>query len=93
MDKNNPLPREDVYDASHEVPFRRKVTPLRALGMVVAILMIFMGLLWTAEAVGLVAAVIPGGPGLIRGTIWGAVGLVGVFLLVIILMTMRERRD
>ena len=85
MDPQKPLPREDVDDAAEELPPRKLASPFRVFVSVVAVLLIFAGLLWVAEAIGLMAAVLPGGFGFFGGVIWGVLGLVGLLLVFLVL--------
>ena len=54
-----------------------------------SLLMLFAGLLWVGELVGLLAAVLPGGLGPVPAALLGTAGLIGLGLLVFVI---RKRR-
>jgi fatty acid desaturase len=84
-ESENPLPRDEVYDTvEEELPERRHSFLWYVVG-VIALFMVFLGLLWLAELIGLLAVFIPGGLSLFRATYWAVIGLVGLVLILLFL--------
>ena len=59
---------------------------------VIAGLMLLAGLLWLGEIFGLIAAVLPGGADPQSAALWGAAGVVGLVLLLVLLRAARQSR-
>jgi uncharacterized membrane protein (DUF485 family) len=93
-DKGIPVREENRYKHTDETQqsFNTKVTPLRILTWIVAILLVFSGVLWLGYAVGLLAAVVPGEPGIFQGWIWGMLGVVGLVIIIALLVSARSNK-
>jgi hypothetical protein len=55
--------------------------PVHYAFVIVALLMLLAGALWLGELAGLIAAVLPGGAGAVAGAVYGALGLLGLLIL------------
>jgi hypothetical protein len=88
MENQEPPAREDArYKHTDETQktYNRRFTPVRIIVWIVAILFILSGIIWLGYAVGLLTALMPGGPGIFEGWIWGMVGAAGIILLLFLL--------
>ena len=84
MDDHEPPAREDArikYTGETTESINKKYTPIRLLTWIVAILFVVFGVIWLGYALGLLAVLFPGGPGIFEGWIWGIAGLVGIGLV------------
>ncbi len=61
-----------------------------ALLVLLAVLMIGAALLWLGELIGVLAAVLPGGQGPVAGALWGALGMAGVVILLVVISLARR---
>ena len=66
------------------------LSPLRLFVGLVAVLMVFIGILWLGEVFGLLAALIPGGLQVFQGFVWGVVGLAGLVVLFLLYLFARN---
>jgi hypothetical protein len=86
----SPHHREDESLDESQVKIDRRMSPFRIFVSLIAVLLILGGIVWIAEMVGLLTAVLPGGPGFFEGWIWGMLGVFGLILLLIILLNARK---
>jgi hypothetical protein len=86
----SPHHREDESLDESQVKIDRRMSPFRIFVSLIAVLLILGGIVWIAEMVGLLAAVLPAGPGFFEGWIWGMLGVFGLILLLIILLNARR---
>lgn len=66
--------------------------PVHYVVIVIALLMLLAGALFLGELVGLLAAVLPGGGSPVAAAVWGAVGIVGLAILLFMISQRRSRR-
>jgi hypothetical protein len=85
--EDNIITHTDETQASRDVKF----APLALLTWIVAILFVLTGIMWLGYAVGLLAALLPGGPGLMEGWIGGIIGVIGVVMVVLLIAQARRR--
>jgi hypothetical protein len=81
MTEQEPPVREEQrykYTDETQKSVDKKFTPMRLVVWVIAVLFIVFGMIWLGYALGLLAAIIPGGPGIFEGWVWGIIGLIGV---------------
>jgi hypothetical protein len=85
--KGVPVREENRYKHTDETQEKvnTRFAPLRIVTWIVAILFILSGVIWLGYAVGLLAAAVPGEPGIFQGWIWGMVGVIGLGLLIYLL--------
>jgi hypothetical protein len=86
----SPHHREDESLDESQVKIDRRMSPFRIFVGLIAVLLILGGIVWIAELVGLLTAVLPAGPGFFEGWIWGMLGVFGLILLLIILLNTRR---
>jgi hypothetical protein len=80
-----PHHREDESLEDTQVKVDRRMSPFRLFVGFVAILMVLAGIVWAGQMIGLLAAVLPAGPGILEGWLWGMAGVLGMVLLAVIL--------
>jgi hypothetical protein len=66
--------------------------PIHYIFIALALLMLLAGALWLGTLVGLLAAVLPGGEGPVGGALYGALGIIGVLILLWAINRMRSGR-
>jgi hypothetical protein len=86
----SPHHREDESLDESQVKIDRRMSPFRIFVSLIAILLLLGGIVWVAQMVGLLTAVLPAGPGFFEGWIWGMLGIFGLILLLIILLNARN---
>jgi hypothetical protein len=86
----SPHHREDESLDESQVKMDRRMSPFRIFVSFIAVLLILGGIVWIAEMVGLLTAVLPAGPGFFEGWLWGMLGVFGLILLGIILLNARR---
>jgi hypothetical protein len=86
----SPHHREDESLDESQVKIDRKMSPFRIFVSLIAVFLVLGGIVWIAEMVGLLTAVLPAGPGFFEGWIWGMLGVSGLILLLIILLNARR---
>lgn len=80
-----PHHREDESLEETQVKVDRRISPFRIFAGIIAVLMILAGIIWAGQLIGLLTAVLPAGPGLFEGWLWGMLGVIGLILLAAIL--------
>jgi hypothetical protein len=86
----SPHHREDESLDESQVKVDRRISPFRIFVGLIAVLLILGGIVWIAEIVGIITAVLPAGPGFFQGWLWGMLGVFGLILLGIILLYVRR---
>jgi hypothetical protein len=86
----SPHHREDESLDESQVKMDRRMSPFRVFVSFIAVLLILGGIVWIAEMVGLLTAVLPAGPWFFEGWLWGILGIFGLILLGIILLNARR---
>jgi hypothetical protein len=86
----SPHHREDESLDESQVKIDRRMSPFRIFVGVIAVLLVLGGIVWIAQMVGLLTAVLPAGPGFFEGWVWGMLGVLGVILLGVILFNARK---
>lgn len=86
VDQKTPADEEKRYKYTDETQAKvdTRYTPLRIFGWIVAVLLVFFGVVWLGYAVGLLAAVFPNVT-LFEGWIWGMLGLAGIVLIALLI--------
>ncbi len=64
--------------------------PVHYVFITLALLMLLAGALWLGELVGLLAGVLPGGAGPAAGAVYGALGVLGLLILLFVISRLRR---
>jgi hypothetical protein len=86
----SPHHREDESLDESQVKIDRRMRTFRIFVGLIAVLLVLGGIVWVAQMVGLLTAVLPAGPGFLEGWLWGMLGVLGVILLGAILLNTRR---
>lgn len=81
MSPERSIDREEVHETTDDAPPREYQSPLRIFVIIFAVLLVFAGVLWTAQAIGILTAFISGGVPFFDHIVWGVAGLIGLILL------------